>query len=207
MNFNTKLNEYIETLNAKDLSEYSGLSAATISRYRSGARIPESGSENFSNLVKGIVKIAEKEAITGITMESVTDDFLPFVKTSDIAMDKLQANLNLLLNTLSVNISELSKALNYDASYISRVRNGKRQPADPQEFICGISAFIAQHYQKADQKELVANLMRCSTADLADSNQFQKILFQWLTRETPALKNHMMDFLEKIPLIWKNTSA
>ncbi|HBZ65056.1 MAG TPA: hypothetical protein DEO89_10935, partial [Lachnospiraceae bacterium] len=200
MNFNTKLNEYIETLNctAKDLSKYSGLSAATISRYRSGARIPESGSENFSNLVKGIVKIAEKEAITGITMESVTDALLPFVKTSDIDMDKFQANLNLLLNTLSVNISELSKALNYDASYISRIRNGKRQPADPQEFVCGISAFIAHHYQKADQKKLVANLIHCGTDVLADSIHFQKILSQWLTRETPALKNHMLDFLEKI---------
>ena len=113
-------------------------------------------------------------------------------------MDKFQANLNLLLNTLSVNISELSKTLNYDSSYISRIRNGKRQPADPQEFVCGISAFIAHHYQKADQKEVVANLMRCSTSDLADSNQFQKILFQWLIHETPALKNHMMNFLEKI---------
>ena len=101
MDFNTKLNEYIETLNctAKDLAEYSGLSAATISRYRSGARIPESGSQNFSNLIKGIVKIAEEKAITGITMESVADDLLPFIKTSDIDMDKFQANLNLLLNT------------------------------------------------------------------------------------------------------------
>lgn len=200
MDFNTKLNEYIKTLNctAKDLSEYSGLSAATISRYRSVSRIPESGSQNFSNLVKGIVKIAEEKAITGITMESVADDLLPFIKTSDIDMDKFQANLNLLLNTLSVNISELSKVLNYDASYISRIRNGKRQPADPQEFACGISAFIAHHYQKPEQKEVVANLIHCSTDDLADSIQFQKVLSQWLTHEAPALKNQMMDFLEKI---------
>lgn len=88
-------------------------------------------------------------------MESVADDLLPFIKTSNIDMDKFQANLNLLLNTLSVNISVLSKVLNYDASYISRIRNGKRQPADPQEFACGISAFIAHHYQNLSRKKLL----------------------------------------------------
>lgn len=67
MDFNTKLNEYINTkLHCKDLSEYSGLSAATISRYRSGSRIPESGSQNFSNLVKGIVKIAEEKPLPAL---------------------------------------------------------------------------------------------------------------------------------------------
>lgn len=68
MDFNTKLNEYIKTLNctAKDLSEYSGLSAATISRYRSGSRIPESGSQNFSNLVKGLLKSLKKKPLPAL---------------------------------------------------------------------------------------------------------------------------------------------
>ena len=48
MDFKDKLEEYIKQLNctAKDLSDSSGLSAATISRYRSGERIPEADTEN-----------------------------------------------------------------------------------------------------------------------------------------------------------------
>lgn len=50
MTFNEKLTEYMDTLDctAKMLSEYSGLSAATLSRYRSGERIPDACSENLS---------------------------------------------------------------------------------------------------------------------------------------------------------------
>ena len=68
MTFKDKLSEYIEILDctAKDLSDNSGLSPATISRYRSGERIPEADSDNFSNLVKGIVAIAESKNISDI---------------------------------------------------------------------------------------------------------------------------------------------
>lgn len=52
MTFQEKLAEYIEQLDctAKMLSERSGLSAATISRYRSGDRVPEADSDNLANL-------------------------------------------------------------------------------------------------------------------------------------------------------------
>ena len=65
MNFKDKLAEYIELLDctAKDLCESSGLSAATISRYRSGERIPEANTENLTNLIKGIVCIAQNKEI------------------------------------------------------------------------------------------------------------------------------------------------
>ena len=134
MLFKDKLAEYIELLDctARDLSEYSGLSPATISRYRSGDRIPEAGSENFPNLVEGIVCIAQKKKIADITISSVTNDFLPLLKNSAVDMKKLPNNLNKLLDILPISVSELSRFLNYDASYISRIKSGERQPADPE---------------------------------------------------------------------------
>ncbi len=49
MKFCDRLNEYIETLDctAKELSELSGISAATVSRYRSGERLPDAESGAF----------------------------------------------------------------------------------------------------------------------------------------------------------------
>ena len=66
MDFNTKLNEYIKTLNctAKDLSEYSGLSAATISRYRSGSRNPDH--KTFQIWLRGLLKSLKKKPLPAL---------------------------------------------------------------------------------------------------------------------------------------------
>lgn len=134
MLFKDKLAEYIELLHctAKELSENSGLSVATISRYRSGERVPEADSENYLNLVEGIVRIAESKNLTDITIQSVSNSFSPFIRNSTIDVAKLQANFNTLLTVLPVNISDLSRFLNFDSSYVSRIRNGQRRPANPQ---------------------------------------------------------------------------
>ena len=69
MDFKKILDDYMKQLDctAKDLAESSGLSAATISRYRSGNRVPEDGSENFDRLINGIISIAESKGIPDIT--------------------------------------------------------------------------------------------------------------------------------------------
>ncbi len=144
MDFKDKLSEYIEMLGCtgKELSEASGISAATISRYRSGERVPDAETENFANLVEGIVHIAERKNRTDLTVQSVSDAFAPYVRNNTIDVAKLQENFNVLLTVLPVSISELSRFLNFDASHISRIRNGQRQPANPQEFAAGVSSLV-----------------------------------------------------------------
>ena len=75
MEFKEKLIEYLELLDctAKDLSDTSGLSTATISRYKSGDRVPESNSDNFTNLVKGIVEISKNKDIKSLTTKIGND--------------------------------------------------------------------------------------------------------------------------------------
>ena len=200
MLFKDKLAEYIELLDctARDLSEYSGLSPATISRYRSGDRIPEAGSENFPNLVEGIVCIAQKKKIADITISSVTNDFLPLLKNSAVDMKKLPNNLNKLLDILPISVSELSRFLNYDASYISRIRNGNRQPANPEEFLSGVTTFVVRRCHENPQRALVADLIGCKSDDLKDPDIYKALLFEWLTTGSANTKNYMKNFLEKL---------
>ena len=91
MTFQEKLAEYIEQLDctAKMLSERSGLSAATISRYRSGDRVPEADSDNLANLVTGIVRIAGEKGLSEFTIQTVTDSFLPYVKSKNPDIDMI----------------------------------------------------------------------------------------------------------------------
>lgn len=200
MEFKDKLAEYIGLLDcsAKDLSESSGLSAATISRYRSGERVPEANSENFLNLVEGIVRIAENKEITGVTVQSVSAAFSPFIKSSIVDMKQLQTNFNTLLTMLSINVSELSRFLNYDSSYVSRIRNGLRQPANPEEFAWGIAGFIVRRYQNDSEKEVIADLIGCKSDKLANPNTYQTLLAEWIMNGTGVTKNYLAGFLEKL---------
>ena len=200
MDFKEQLSEYIQLLDctANDLAKSSRLSAATISRYRSGERIPEAGSKNLDQLTQGIVQLAKEKGIPEITPISVAQSFAPLVKNSSIDFHKLQINFDTLLTLLSVNISELSRSLNYDSSYISRIKNGQRQPASPQEFARNVAAFIACHYQKISEKELLARLIDCDIEELKHLSDYEASLAGWLLNGYKMPKDSMTGFLEKL---------
>lgn len=205
MVFKDKLAEYFELLDcsAKDLAESSGLSAATISRYRAGERVPEVNSKNFLCLVEGIVRISKDKGISDITVQSVSDAFVPFVKSSAINTENLRVNLNILLNALNVSIAELSRFLNYDASYISRIKNGKRQPSDPQKFALGVADFIVRRYQTNSQKAIIADLINCKPEELANDTSYQSLLIKWLSNKSDEIsysKDSLISFLEKLDM-------
>ena len=81
MKFNDLLNKYIAEIGctAKELSEVSGLSAAALSRYRTGERVP--GKEQLAMLIDGLVSLAEMDAHgednnqkdTGVTRSEIRD--------------------------------------------------------------------------------------------------------------------------------------
>lgn len=200
MAFKDKLAEYIELLHctAKELSENSGLSAATISRYRSGERVPEADSENFSALMKGLVLIAERKGLTDITVDSVTDAFSPLIRNSTIDVNTMQKNFNTLLTVLPVNISDLSRFLNFDSSYISRIRSGQRKPANPQQFAIGVANFVARRYQSDSQKTVISDLIGCKPEELKNYNTYQMLLSEWLMNGSSSSRDYMTSFLEKL---------
>ena len=199
MDFKKLLDDYMKQLDctAKDLAENSGLSAATISRYRSGERIPEDGSENFDRLINGIVSIAENKKIPNITVQSVSEAFSPYVRNNvDIA--HLQKNFHTLLTVVPINISDLARFLNYDPSYISRIRNGQRQPANPTEFARKISIFVTKHFQTVEQKAVISSLINCPMEELSNYPDFQDRMTNWLLAGSGAVKDSMTVFLEKL---------
>ena len=199
MDFKKLLDDYMKQLDctAKDLAENSGLSAATISRYRSGDRIPEDGTENFDRLINGIVSIAENKKIPDITVQSVSEAFSPYVRNNvDIA--HLQKNFHTLLTVVPINISDLARFLNYDPSYISRIRNGQRQPANPTEFARKISIFVTKHFQTAEQKAIISSLINCPVEELSNYTDFQDRMTNWLLAGSGAVKDSMTVFLEKL---------
>ena len=200
MDFKEKLNEYIEQLGctSKELAQASGLSAATISRYRSGDRLPQWDSENYNKLIAGLSGLAQEKCISSLTESAISETLSIFSENTFVDIHRLQTNFNYLLNTLSLNVSELSRALNYDASYISRIRNGQRKPADPQEFATKITDFVTHKYQNVSQKSQIAALIGCAADAFKNPDIYSTSLFHWLTNQTQPSKNYMADFLKKL---------
>ena len=63
--FCEKLNEYMDLLHCsgKEFAEYSGISEATISRYKSGTREPKPNSDDMKKICRGICSAAVKNGI------------------------------------------------------------------------------------------------------------------------------------------------
>lgn len=200
MEFHDRLNEYLSMLGctAGQLAECSGLSAATISRYRSGERVPNNGSVNMKGLISGLVRIAEEKGFSGITTDSLADYFSVTLSGDQIDMEIFRLNFNTLISQLSVILSELAIALNYDPSHISRIRKGQRQPADPGLFASRFASFIASKYNEDKDKHIIAEIMGCKAEELSEASDYEKKLLDWLKTNEKRSQDHMSDFLKKL---------
>lgn len=200
MEFNQMLNKYIETVNctAKDISVISKISTATISRYRSGDRIPEVNTEIFENLCNALAIIAKNKNIEKLTKDSIINNFLkcPNVRTTD--KKHLRENLNTLLSVLNISIAKLCKYTNYDTSTIFRIRNGTRQPSEPDKFATRIATCIADNTKSTSSQEILAELLHCSVESISnDNNRIEKIK-AWLFDNHGTNENDISSFFTKL---------
>lgn len=199
MKFNERLNDYIESIDctAKDLCNVSGLSASTISRYRSGERVPEINSEALERLCAAIIILAEKKELD-ITKKSVIDSFLECDDVSTVDREQLRKNFNTLLSIMNINVSKLCKYINYDSSTIFRIKNGSRQPAEPVKFAEGVANCIAKEIEDDSQIKMLSELLECSKEELSDSSKrFEKIK-EWLIDGKGKSDNNISNFLSKL---------
>lgn len=200
MRFHEVLNVYLEELGctAKELSEYSGLSAATLSRYRSGERVPERCSEAMEKLCAAIVLAAQRRGDWEITTEDVGKRFRSCPDVAATDRELLRQNFNALVSALNINISRLCRHTNYDASTIFRIRNGTRQPAEPEKFAAGVAAYVARELDSPAEIAVLAGLLGCSEEELADSAVRFGRAKHWLTRSEIQQKDSIPVFLEKL---------
>lgn len=202
MQFSEKLNQYITQLSctAKDVCNLSGISTASFSRYRNGERVPKLGTQSFESLCHALAQIAAKRKMPGITADTVKQAFVncdDFVSTD---YELLRKNFNTLLSVLNINIAQLCKYINYDASTIFRIRNGTRKPGDAEQFAAAVASFVAKKMQTSLQIADVAALIGCEADTLSDITVRYSKIQCWLL-EHPILseqKDSVSVFLNKL---------
>ena len=196
MKFNEILNRYLKELNcsSKKLSTKSGLSESVISRYRSGERTPLVKSEQLNKLTTALFNIAQENEQNQYSLDKIQKDFNTTLANNNFNFTTFSNNLNTLINTLNININEMAKYIVFDASHISRIKNGKAKPSNPIEFSNKICSYIFSRYKSAEDIYNLQTIIGCKKSDLSVNNYYNT-LFSWLTSETTSIKNQTSDFL------------
>ena len=199
MTFSEQLNKYISELNctAKELTDVSGLSASVLSRYRTGSRVPTTDSEQFMQLVQGIATIANERGYSEFTVEKIQKTLEDCLQDATFPYELFQINFDTLLTSLSINVADLSHFLNFDSSYISRIRNGQRRPSNPQDFAQNVSKYIAGHCSESD-KVTIAKLVHCTTDEIKNASLCRDKIIHWLLNEQFEKKDVALPFLSKL---------
>lgn len=200
MKFSEILNNYIEQLDckAKDICEKSDISAATLSRYRSGERLPDPNSETLRRLCAAISEIARERCIEGICEEQILEEFSNTEDFESLDTKQLFENFDMLVNVLNININKLCRYINYDVSTVFRFRNGTRKPAEPKKFAFAVAGYIVREFDSAKDISVLSKLLVCSEEEIADNSIRFDRLTNWMLSEKAENKTSVSSFLNKL---------
>lgn len=198
MNFSEKLEQYLDELNitAKQLAEESGISASVISRYKSGERMPNKSS--VIAISNALEKIYREKGIDSIKNENITSTLLQISNLQQYSTNTAIRNFNLLIDRLEIRINSLAKATNYDSSYISRIRSGKRVPKNLNSFFDNILKYISTKYIDKESILNLSDLIQCEPNEISNSFDCFEKLKLWLFSENETADNDVNGFLKKL---------
>lgn len=200
MIFCERLNQYIEELSCtgKELAQNSGLSETVISRYRKGERVPSADGPQLQKLAEGIMRTAEEKGIRDLDKEEILRILYESLVQEGTSVTFLNEKLDKLIHELNLNVSKMAAALHYDASYISKVRTGKRNPSDPAGFAAGISGYIVSHFSDERGRKHVASLIGCNERELEEKEVYLERLKGWMNSGTLKTIDYASGFLQKV---------
>lgn len=200
MEFSNLLNSYIETLkcSSKELSKISGLSTTVISRYRTGKRLPSLESSQLNQLAEGIYNLSVEKHLLNLSKDKILQELSISLTINKIDFEQFSKNFNELISVLKINITEISRALNFDASYVSRIRTGQRHPSDSKSFADDVSTFVVRKYSSKPEKTAIANLINCELSDIDTQSNYFIMLSNWICSGNLKSNNNIDSFLQKL---------
>ena len=187
MKFNEIFNKYMNLIGctSKELSIDANLSESIVSRYRNGLRVPN------HDTIKKISKSLSKLSSNKYKEEDIFNDFIGTNNVSTINFSNVQNNLNILIDNFDIKCSVLSKYLNYDPSYLSRIRNGNRVPSNKEEFVNSLTNFILKKYSVEKYGNVYHNIFG------QDIINFDNVKY-WIINNSKEENKEVANFLNKL---------
>lgn len=201
MEFCERLDSYVSVLGctSSELAKASGVSLATISRYRSGERVPSADSPQVVALARGIAALsARRDDVPTLDEDDVLARLSSDASGIPIDNDAFRSNLSTLLATLGYSNSELARALSYDPSYISRIISGSRHPSDVVGFIEQVASFVARRNGTPPRSLAVAQLVGCPPDAVSSPEGCAQMVSLWLSSNEGRSEGSIGDFLHMV---------
>lgn len=197
MTFSEQLNAFIEQIDCtgQDLARATGLGSSTISRYRSGERIPDADSTQLQCLIQGLNKLALENGVS-LSAEELNDALNKTLRNPlSVDYSAWLSNLNLLLNTLELSNVDLALGTNYSPSSVSRILSGKRRPSDISAFTIAVAEYVVHTCERA---KIQAALSLPTPFNLENAALIDQII-NWLgsNKGIPTVSS-VQSFLQKV---------
>ncbi|MDD6324326.1 MAG: helix-turn-helix transcriptional regulator [Lachnospiraceae bacterium] len=198
MNFQEQLDAYMEKLHCtgRELASESGVSETIISRYRKGERVPAADSTYLLRLAEGIAQLAAKRGLADMEETQIWNGLKESLPKGEPPVFPYE-RLDVLLRELDVNLAQLAAFLHYDVSYLSKIRTGKRRPANPEVFMEKVCIYVVKNSPWTEIQPRIAALTgrvdACSEIGAAI-----RLLEQWLYQEAGKREDYVSGFLHKV---------
>lgn len=200
MRFCEQLNEYITRLDCrgKELAEAAGLSAPSLSRYRTGERTPGRGSAVLTALSDALADMAKAKALPDMDADTLYSAFLQCDEYAGTDKKMLRENFNALIEVMGLSVAKLCRCANYDPSASFRFRRGERQPAEPEQFAAAVASYVSREMDGPAQREVAAALLGCAAEDLCDRAAYCRRVQDWLLGSHAPREDSVSRFLTKL---------
>ena len=201
MTFPELLNTYIRQFHctAGELAYASGLTQASLSRYRNGQRVPEP--DTLKKLAAGIVSIAEQNECTDLDFDSVFAQLAEAAGIVETDQAQFSSQFSALVDAIPINLNELAKSMGYDPSYLSRIKKAQRMPADITKFAESLSGFLLRKYGESEKMEQICKLTGCYAAkDTLSHTDFTMAVTRYLCscESKKKAEEGIGDYLKKL---------
>ncbi len=170
---------------AKELAEKSGLSASAISRYRAGKRMP-GGEDELKAIIDGLAQLSAGR-FDDKKVEEMKDAFRSSLPNLCIDKFIFAEKFSRIINDISVNRKKLAESVGYDPSFLSKMINGDRVPADYYSFAANVADHIVSVYDNGDISRALSNVT--SIKEAADKETLIKAIADWLLSPEEDVKN------------------
>lgn len=186
MSFSERLNEYCSELGCtnKQLAQRCGISASALSRYRNGERKPAAKGSVIDSLAEGISSLARDAGKTELAdKQMVFNSLSAGLVRADAKPSSFGYQLGLLMDALAIPNVELAHGVNIDPSYLSRIRNGHRLPASPEQLAESVAEYVVEHASGGNGLASLAELLDDSDIPNKPADALIGQLVEWLLRE------------------------
>ena len=180
------IKRYLQICHSKpvELSEKSGLSLATVSRYLSGIRVPDVDGENIIKLSAGIFALME-ERVEGnsLSQQKILQELKDFVYAykEEQSLQLHTDNLGKLILFMGISKAKFADEMFYSPSAMTRILSGDSKPRNLQNFIGHASDLVYSKNSDEESFKELQEFLQNETGSLpSDVDNARLLIEQWL---------------------------